>query len=126
MHIFLLIFTSFFSLSNISLDPGGVKTGLQGKVEMGVLGWLVSNALPYLLVSPDKGALSSLYGATSTDLNDVEKYNGLHLAPNAKHSTAAKHSRNQQFAQSFLQFVKITAKKSINVDLDQEIEQAQK
>lgn len=110
------------------MDPGDVKTNLQAHSkmdpDMGVLRWLVSALSQYIFVSPDKGALSSLYAATSTDLNYVEKFNGLHLASGAKHSTAAKHSQNQQFSQSFMQFVKATAKKSINVDLDREIEHA--
>jgi len=105
-----------------------VKTNLQDYAKLdpklGVIRWLTSNVLPYILISPDKGALSSLYAATSTDLNDVKKYNGLHLAPQAKHSTAAKHSQNQQFSESFLQFVKTIAKDTINVDLNQEIQHA--
>jgi len=61
---------------SLSLDPGGVKSGLQRHLPP-----LARTLLNVLLHAPSKGALTSLWGATTTETSDL---NGKYLIPWAR------------------------------------------
>lgn len=107
--------------SNIAVNPGNVNTGLYAGLEQsyGFMGKVAAKAMSLAFVSPEKGALSSLYAATSADV-DTKNLNGAFLAPMAKVGKAASWAEDKDGSSgaSMMRFIKSFTGEKMSIDLD--------
>jgi NAD(P)-dependent dehydrogenase (short-subunit alcohol dehydrogenase family) len=66
-----------------ALHPGGIKTNLARHVDKGGSQWVSDTLMPQLLMTPQQGAVTSMYLATSADILD-RGINGLYYHPQAR------------------------------------------
>lgn len=74
------------TIVNVSSNPGNVNTGLYNNLDpaLGIAGKILTKFLVRFLISPEKGAMSTLYATTSTDFGDSQqKLNGVYLESGA-------------------------------------------
>ena len=115
------------SVSNISLNPGNVRTGLYAGLgqSYGFFGRFAAKLIALGLITPEKGALSSLYAATSPEI-DRSKLDGAFLAPLAKMGKAAPWAEDKDgsYGATMIKFVKTFVKEKVQVDVDEQIRAA--
>ncbi|PWN20520.1 NAD(P)-binding protein [Microstroma glucosiphilum] len=117
--------TSRENIVNLSLNPGNVRTGLYSNLDpkLGLMGKILSKFLVRFLIDPQKGALSTLYAATSPDFDassdPSHKLNGAYLETGAKIGKKASWAMDGQARQLFVSFVQTFANKTMGIDLKQ-------
>jgi len=98
----------------LSLHPGYVATDLQRNLYDWGFFWRMLGKLGYALValSPEKGALTQLYAATSPEIEE-KNYRGEYFVPIAKRETPSEFSRNPELAKKLWSFTEDLLKQKL-------------
>ncbi|KDN46611.1 short chain dehydrogenase [Tilletiaria anomala UBC 951] len=115
------------NIANISLHPGNINTELmRGPVaSYGIPNPILRALLSTLLLTPEQGALTSLYACTSPEV-DEKKLNGAYLQSIARVGNKAAHAEDKDgvLGNELMAFVRSFGKEKINVDVDALIKEA--
>ncbi|KAJ3104094.1 hypothetical protein HDU97_009543 [Phlyctochytrium planicorne] len=102
-----------------SVHPGGVNTNLasQGTHSTAFMPSWVVGIMSYLMVSPEFGALSQLYAATSPEI-DNKKITGVYFVPTCVIGTPSAHATNPELATKLWDFSeKVVKEKGFSLTL---------
>lgn len=114
-------------ITNVAVHPGAVSTNLlQGaRQSWGILGAPTIFLMKKLFVTPNEGTLTSLYAATSADIDD-KKLDGEYLVPTARRGrpNAAGQDVDGKRGEELMRFCAVFVKEKVDVDFDTVIKSA--
>lgn len=110
------------SCSHLSVHPGVINTGLYKGLDQSY-GWLGSVArriLTFTMITPAKGSISSLYAATSPEI-DSKKLNGTYFDPQTVVGTKSEWAEDKEgkAGKTMIEFIRNFCKEKVGVDIEE-------
>lgn len=114
-------------ITNLSLHPGNIATNLLSgtRQSYGIISAPFIPIMKKFLITPNEGALTSLYAATSAEI-DEKKLDGEYFVPTAQHTkpNAAAQDTDGKRGDEMMSFCKAFVKEKVGVDFDAVLKEA--